>query len=230
MRRLAGIAETVAVAMLWTAVAVGLAALALTIPVYTTMTSRWLGVPATAGLSPADTLRLSGNVRALVSDRGYDPLPSRYRGQAAFDASAVSHLMDVRAVLGGTKAATGAAAALLAVWVGWCVGRKRWRALRRGMVAGGWLTLVAVLLAASAAIIDFEIFFAGFHGLFFKAGTWTFPEDSLLIRLFPERFWATAGLVWGTLSALIAAALLVGSRQVPDASKQESDRRGLQEV
>jgi integral membrane protein (TIGR01906 family) len=230
MRRLAGIAETVVVAVLWAAVAVGLAAIALTIPVYTTMTSQWLGVPATAGLSTAETLQLSGNVRGLVSDPEYDALPSEYHGQPAFDASAVSHLMDVRAVLGGAKAATGAAAALLAVWVGWCVGRQRWTAMRSGMVAGGWLTLIAVTLAAAAALIDFETFFAGFHGLFFKAGTWTFPADSMLIRLFPERFWATAGLAWGTLAALIAAALLVGVRQVPGARKQESDRRRVQEV
>jgi integral membrane protein (TIGR01906 family) len=230
MRRLAAVAETVVVAVLWSAVALGLAAIALTIPVYTTMTSQWLGIPATAGLSTAETLQLAGNVRALVADPEFDPLPSIFHGQPAFDAAAVSHLMDVRAVLGGAKLATGAAAALLAVWVGWCVARGRWAALRRGMVAGGWLTLVGILLAASAAVIDFETFFAGFHGLFFKAGTWTFPEDSMLIRLFPERFWTTAGLAWGTLAGLIAAALLVGERTVPSAPKQESDRRRVQEV
>jgi integral membrane protein (TIGR01906 family) len=217
MRGMARAVETAVVAVLWAAVALGLSAIALTIPVYTTMTSQWLGIPQTAGLGTAETLRLSGGVRALVADRDYQPLPSTYRGQAAFDAGAVSHLMDVRAVFGGAKAATGAAAALLALWVGWCVGRRRWTALRRGMMAGGVLTIVAVLLAASAAIIDFETFFAGFHGLFFKAGTWTFPADSMLIRLFPERFWSTAGLAWGTLTGLIAAALLVGVRWVPSA-------------
>jgi integral membrane protein (TIGR01906 family) len=230
MRRLGRFAETVVVAVLWALAAVGLAAIALTIPVYTTMTSQWLGVPATAGLSTAETLQLSGAVRAFVSDLVSDPLPSEFHGQPGFDGSAVSHLMDVRAVLGGAKAATGASAALLAVWVGWCVGRKRWKALQRGMVVGGWLTLVTVLLAASAAVIDFATFFAGFHGLLFKAGTWTFPADSMLIRLFPERFWATAGLAWGSLSALIAAGLLVGVRQVPSALGQESDRRRVQEV
>jgi integral membrane protein (TIGR01906 family) len=230
MRRLAGLIETVVVAVLWAALFVGLSALALTVPVYTTITTRWLGVPASAGLSTADTLKLSGEVRALVSDRTYVALPSSFRGQPAFDTAAVSHLMDVRRVLAGAKVATGAAAALLAIWVGWCLGRRRWPALRRGMLAGGWLTLVAVVLAASAAIVDFETFFATFHGLFFKAGTWTFPADSLLIRLFPEQFWTTAGLAWGTLSVLFAVALLVAVRQVPRARAQESDRRPVQEV
>ena len=230
MARAAGIAETVVVAVLWVAVALGLAMAALTIPVYTTATSQWLGVPATAGLSTAETLRLSGQVRGLVSDRTFDPLPSEYRGQPAFDAGAVSHLMDVRAVISGAKVATGLAAAVLAVWVGWCVGRRRWTSLRRGMVAGGWLTLCSVVIAAAAALIDFETFFVAFHGVFFKSGTWTFPEDSLLIRLFPERFWSTAGLAWGSLAVLVALALLVLARQVPSAQAQETDGRGVQEV
>lgn len=230
MSRLAGIAETGVTAVLWAAVAVGLAVIALTIPVYTTATTQWLRVPASAGLSAAETLRLSGQVRALVADREYRALPSTYRGQPAFDAPAVSHLMDVRAVISGAKVATGIAAALLAVWVALCVGRRRWTRLRIGMVAGGLLTLGSVLLAAGAALVDFETFFAGFHGLFFKSGTWTFPDDSLLIRLFPERFWSTAGLAWGALAVLVAAVLLVAAKQVPGARAQESDRRRVQEV
>ncbi len=230
MARLAGIVETVVVAVLWAAVAVGLAALALTIPVFTTATSQWLDVPTSAGLSTAETLRLSGAVRSLVSDRRFDPLPAEYRGHPAFDAQAVSHLMDVRAVIGGARVATGAAAALLAIWVGWRVGRRRWARLRSGMIAGGWLTLGAVLLAAATAVMDFETFFAWFHGLLFKSGTWTFPEDSLLIRLFPERFWVTAGLAWGAIAALTAVVLLVAVRQVPGARGQESDRLQEQDV
>ena len=47
-------------------------------------------------------------------------------------------------------------------------------------------------------------FFSAFHGLFFAEGTWTFPSDSVLIRLFPESFWTMAGVTWAALVGLIA--------------------------
>jgi uncharacterized membrane protein len=70
--------------------------------------------------------------------------------------------------------------------------------------------LVAVVaLALLAAFTDFEWLFTKFHGLFFTSGTWTFPADSMLIRLFPEPFWVASGAAWATL-VLLAAALLWG--------------------
>ena len=50
--------------------------------------------------------------------------------------------------------------------------------------------------------MNFERFFAWFHGLFFSAGTWEFPADSLLIEVFPEGFWVAAGSTWGALVML----------------------------
>jgi uncharacterized membrane protein len=60
------------------------------------------------------------------------------------------------------------------------------------------------VLAAAFALSDFEWFFSAFHGLFFRAGTWTFPFDSLLIQLFPEPFWAVLGAAWAALVGLMA--------------------------
>jgi len=61
-----------------------------------------------------------------------------------------------------------------------------------------------VVLAAVAAVTDFDTFFSAFHGVFFAEGTWTFPYDSLLIRLFPEPFWAVSGASWAGLVLTIA--------------------------
>ena len=66
---------------------------------------------------------------------------------------------------------------------------------------GAAVSAVFVLLAAAAAVLDFSAFFTAFHGLFFEAGTWTFPYDSLLIRLFPESFWVAAGVGWAAARA-----------------------------
>jgi integral membrane protein (TIGR01906 family) len=205
--------ETALTAALWVVLCVGSAALALTVPVYTSALVQALGVPASSGLSVADTVHLSGAVRELVSDTKYDPLPSTWKGQPAFDAAAVSHLRDVRSVISGARLATGAAALLLAAYVSVCLAWHRSDRLRVGMLAAAWALVVAVVLAAGAAFADFEALFASFHSLFFASGTWTFPADSMLIRLFPEPFWIASGACWAAL-VLVAAALLtlVGRR------------------
>lgn len=211
-RRAGRLAETGAAALLWAALVIGSAVLTLCLPVYTSAASQWLGVSSTAGLPPADVLRLSAQVRALVVDDEFDPLPSTFQGAPAFDAAAVGHLMDVRAVLADARLATGIAALLLATYTGLCVTRGRVDRLRAGMRAAALMIVLVVVLAAVAALTDFSAFFAGFHGLFFKSGSWTFPADSLLIRLFPERFWEASGAVWGALVLLGAGVLLVASR------------------
>ena len=43
--------------------------------------------------------------------------------------------------------------------------------------------------------------FTTFHTLFFPAGTWQFPVDSGLIRLFPGPFWYDTALALAALSA-----------------------------
>ena len=197
-------------AAMWAAFVIGTCALTLTLPVYTSAAEQALGVPATAGLSLADVLKLSAQVRTLVADAEYDPLPSTWRGQPAFDAAAVSHLLDVRAVLSAVRLATGVAALLLALLVAYTVGRRRLDLLWPSMRWGAVVIAGVVLLAAIAAFTDFETFFAAFHSLFFKAGTWTFAFDSLLIRLFPERFWAASGAIWAGMS-LAGAGLLAAA-------------------
>jgi integral membrane protein (TIGR01906 family) len=240
--RAAGVAETGVTGLLWAALVLGLSVLALTVPAYTSSAVQALGVPATAGLSAQDTIRLSAQVRALVADQEYEPLPATWRGAPAFDAAAVGHLIDVRDVLSAARIATGAAAALLAAYVAWCIARRRWRPLARGLRAAAFGLLGLIALGGIAALLDFSAFFAAFHGLFFADGTWLFPYDSLLIRLFPERFWTTAGVAWAALAAAGAGLLLVTSavvlRAAPSdalwspavALREEEDSRTAQDV
>jgi integral membrane protein (TIGR01906 family) len=209
----ARLAETALAALLWVVLCVGSAALALTVPVYTSALVQALGVPHSSGLSVADTLHLSGEVRRLVSDTTYDPLPSTWKGQPAFDTAAVSHLHDVRSVISGARLVTGGGALLLAAYVAACLAWRRFDRLRGGMLAAAWTLAIVVVAAVAAASADFEALFARFHSLFFASGTWTFPADSMLIRLFPEPFWIASGACWAAL-VLGAAALLalVGRR------------------
>jgi hypothetical protein len=199
-----------AAVLAWVVLVVGSCALALTLPVYTSAAEQALGVPATAGLPRADVLQLSGQVRRLVADAQYVPLPSTWRGQPAFDRAAVSHLLDVRAVMSAARIATGVTALLLAVLVVVCILLGDLDLLWTSMKWGAAAVAACVVLAALAAVTNFDSFFAAFHGLFFKAGTWTFASDSLLIRLFPERFWEVSGAIWAGMS-LVGSGLLAGA-------------------
>jgi integral membrane protein (TIGR01906 family) len=211
-RRLALWAETAVAALLWSALVLGSAVMTLTTPVYTSALTQALDIPASAGLSATDAVRLSGQVRALVADAEFDSLPATWKGTPAFDAAAVSHLRDVRRVFSGARLATGLSALLLAVYVGWCVAVRRFRELARGMVAGAIVLAAGIALALAGAFTSFDALFAAFHGLFFTAGTWTFPADSLLIRLFPERFWEVSGAAWAGLSLIGAGVLALAAR------------------
>jgi len=228
--RLGAGVEVAVAALLWAAVVVGSAVLALTVPVYTSFASRSVAVASTAGLPATDVFRLSQNVRALVADRQYDPLPATWAGQPAFDRGAVSHLLDVRRVISAARTATGAAALLLAAYAGYCIARRRLARFSGGMKAGAAMVCALMLLAVAASFLDFEALFTAFHGLFFAAGTWTFPADSLLIRLFPERFWMASGAAWAALSVTGALVLVGAARFVRGAEARLSASRTAHNV
>jgi integral membrane protein (TIGR01906 family) len=143
---------------------------------------------------------------------------------------AVTHLDDVRAVLAGARMATLILAAALGVWAGAALGRRRTEALAAGLRAGALLSAASVVLAGLVAVADFDAFFSAFHGLFFEPGTWTFPYDSVLIRLFPEPFWTAAGGAWAVLVLAIAgvywlASWLLGPRASSDAAASGASER-----
>jgi integral membrane protein (TIGR01906 family) len=117
---------------------------------------------------------------------------------------AVSHLDDVRRVIAGANAATALLALLAAAWVGLAVYQRRLGTVAAALRIGAALAAGLVVAIAVFAAIDFGAFFSAFHALFFAPGTWVFPSDSVLIRLFPEPFWVAAGIAWGVLICVLA--------------------------
>ena len=90
-------------------------------------------------------------------------------------------------------------------------GRKR----RLGAVflAAGVLVFVLFVALAVWAALDFQGFFAAFHGLFFSQGNWEFPYDSLLICALPTGFWVAMGVVWLIIALLLAiVSILIGRK------------------
>ena len=195
------LATSVAVAGL-VLLALGAALLPLLTPAFTHTLVIRHSLTAESGVSEPTMLDTAERVRAFVVSR-QGTLPESLEGRAAFDLSAVSHLEDVADVIAGAQVATAALALLagLAVLSALRFGHRP--AVVRVLRVAGLSSIAFPLVVGVAGALSFDLLFAGFHSLFFAAGTWTFPYDSLLIQLFPEEFWVYSGLAWGALIMLV---------------------------
>ena len=70
-----------------------------------------------------------------------------------------------------------------------------------------------MLLVGAGIAAMWAVAFTAFRGVFFRPGTWQFPVDSALIRLFPEPFWQQAAAALLGLTLIEGLALLgIGRR------------------
>jgi len=211
--RVGTVLERFAVAVALCAVAVAVSVAALTTPWFTRVVGG-SDTTAASGLSRSGAITTAEQVRLFVTDRDAPPLPAEVGGREGFDAQAVSHLVDVREVLLRARTAGIVLALALLVWFGVSLRRRRWGSIGSALRWGGLACLIAPPLLAVVGVADFERLFTAFHGVFFKAGTWVFPADSLLIQLFPERFWALSGISLALLVALQGVVLMLLGRGV----------------
>lgn len=84
-------------------------------------------------------------------------------------------------------------------------------AVRASLLWSGAATLAIIVVFLIWSIISFQSLFSLMHALFFVDGTWTFPEDSLLITMLPGPFWAGIGAFWISITAMFALISLVMS-------------------
>ena len=165
------------------------------------------------GLSRERTLELAEGVRAYVAGTSSAQLPAEVDGRAGFDAAQVSHLDDVRAVIVRAHVATAALLLAVGTWLAAAIRRGRRQEVRRVLTFAGTLLLAGAGVVVLLGVFDFERLFTAFHGLFFKAGTWQFAAEDLVIQVFPEAFWASAGALWGGLCVLGGLLLLFLGRR-----------------
>ena len=136
---------------------------------------------------------------------------TRESAARSLPADAISHLDDVYRVASMAKPALVIVAVLCIAGLAHVAVRIGRRALGRTLIAGGGLVLAAFCALGAWAAIDFDGLFAAFHSLFFQAGTWTFPYDSLLITLYPTAFWMGMGGIWLAVTCgLSILAVLIG--------------------
>lgn len=119
-------------------------------------------------------------------------------GEPLYTPDEIAHLDDVRAVFRGLWGVG------LAAWL-FLLAFSRVPALRRAVdgaravTRGASLTIAAVAVLGAGILLAFDVVFERFHDLFFPPGTWTFPAESGLISLFPERFWRDAAIACAVL-------------------------------
>lgn len=198
---------TIVVGLALALLVVGLALLALLHPKVTELLAQRYSRVAESGLSQERVLHVAEQVRRFVAEGDSGTLPAMVDGRSGFDSAAVSHLQDVRQVIDRARVLTGVLAALVAVWLGLQISRKRFERISAALLWGAGLSMGFVLAGVLAGLVDFGSLFTWFHGLFFSAGTWLFSADSLLIEVFPGEFWVAAGVSWGVLVAIGGALL-----------------------
>ena len=187
------------------------------VPAYTRALVAAVEGPAIAGLPASEALPAAEAVRRVVAGASEEGLPARVGDRDGFGAEERSHLADVRGAVAGGRNAGIVAAILLATAAHLLHRRSGWSALSAPLRWAGVGILAAFTLAALAGLADFDGLFASFHGVFFDAGTWTFPYSSLLVQLFPLPFWVVSAVVWAASCLAVAAiVLVVGRRQATE--------------
>ncbi|ACV22022.1 Predicted membrane protein [Slackia heliotrinireducens] len=116
--------------------------------------------------------------------------------QYVLDAAALSHLDDCYLVIGKARNVLNVVAIAAIVLLILSSLLLSGRTIGRALTAAGGLVLAAFAALAIWVTVDFDGFFAAFHSLFFVDGTWQFSWDSLLICMYPEKFWIGMGAVW----------------------------------
>lgn len=207
----------------WALLLVGLALQVLLMPWFTRALVTRVGSAELTGLTQTTTLQLAEEVRAYVTSKDAAALPTTVDGRDGFDERQTQHLNDVRSVM---RAASMLTWALMAGAVAWCFavvrGHAASRRLLRDALLGSAAMLIAMLvLSGLSGLVDFDALFARFHGLFFDAGTWMFYETDLIIQLFPEPFWITAGVAWALLVALLGLGAALCARAM-DAARDNT--------
>lgn len=132
--------------------------------------------------------------------------------QPLFNARELRHMFDVKQV---TQAAF-TSAIVLAFTVLAAMLALRFRhgsrdRLRYALMRGAYATFALIILIVVLAVVGWEVFFTGFHRLFFEGDTWLFAWSDTLIRLFPEQFWFDAAIAIGVLTIFGALLILLAA-------------------
>ena len=166
--------------------------------------------PDRYGLATQERIRLATVcVDYLITDAGIELLGDlELEGDTAFNERELGHMVDVKRVMWALLRA-GLAAGLVVVGGTVALAIRRDPLAPMGLLRGSQLTLGLLVSVGLLMVVGWQIFFVGFHELFFPPGSWSFPYTDTLIRLYPERFWMDVGSV--IVGLMIALSVVIGA-------------------
>ena len=166
--------------------------------------------PDPFGLATEERIRLATVcVDYLITDAGIELLGDlELEGEAAFNERELDHMVDVKRVMGALLRA-GMAAGVAVVGGTVALAMRRDPLAPLGLLRGSLLSLGLLASVGLLMLVGWQIFFVGFHELFFPPGSWSFPYSDTLIRLYPERFWMDVGAA--IVGLMIAVSVVTGA-------------------
>ena len=147
----------------------------------------------------ADLLKYLALRRPLPNDAFYSPLE-------------LAHMGDVQAIFRGVYLTALVSCLLTVVLI--ILLRRNGRDVRRVAQAAGITVLALVAALGTISVtIGFDALFIAFHELAFSNNFWLLPEDSGLIRLFPENYFMSYFFIALSATIVVALVLMILSRR-----------------
>jgi integral membrane protein (TIGR01906 family) len=139
-------------------------------------------------------------------------------GEPVLDAEERSHMSDVSRLV-RILVILDLVAMAFAAWGGRLLRTEPYR-LGKMLVVGAGGVGVATVGIGLFAVLAWDTAFTLFHELLFPPGTWSFPPDSTMIRLYPPEFWFDAAMIAAALVLATAAVLsIAGFRRMREAGE-----------
>lgn len=163
---------------------------------YVNFAYRFLSLPQTtqANIDTRDQLAPQV-IKYLTTDQS---VPS------CFTQNEQSHLQDVKKNVAATVNIHAILTVLVISWIIVSLQTRKLLFAQHILNSVSKITEIGFVAVAIVTVVAWSWFFTTFHQLFFPQGNWAFPEDSLLIQLFPESFWIFTTIILGILTIVLS--------------------------
>jgi integral membrane protein (TIGR01906 family) len=143
-------------------------------------------------------------------------------GQPAFNDREIRHMRDVNVLMRKVRWVLWTAVAVVVIGAATLLLLREGRALARSLWRSSLASLALFLALGLLIAVGFNLFFTGFHRIFFEGNTWRFYYTDTLIRIYPTRFWFDVSLYLAGMTLAEFGLVAAGSRLALRGAKEES--------